>query len=128
MKKRSLPKFADEEAAEPSQAASEPITGFEDDFSPFVSSSPSRLEEDEAILFGDDTERDPTEQFSALFSSLSSFREQAQNMPDDERRKDFAAEMALRFAKQLDTMLGTEDDDLQEDTARLSIAGRADSA
>ena len=124
MKKRALPSFKDDEPETSTDTVSgKPgAIGFDDDFSPFVSSSSSRsVEEEEAVLSGEDNERDPTDQFSALFSSLSAFREQAQSMPDDEKRKDFAADVAMRFAKQLDALMGTDDDDLADDVSSLSL-------
>lgn len=124
MKKRPLPSFKDDEVQTSANATpgKQDVIGFDDDFSPFVSSASSRSVEEEAtILSGDDIERDPTDQFSALFSSLSAIRKQAQSMPDDDKRKDFAADVAMRFAKQLDALMGTEEDDLADDVSNLLL-------
>lgn len=95
--------------------------GFEDDFSPFISSASSRSAPEDYAVFADRAEKDPTEELSALFGSLSAFREQAQSMPDNDR-KDFAADVALRFARQLDALMGTSDDDVADDLADLSVS------
>lgn len=123
MKPKGLPQAT--QSAEDQSLARSTVSqhGFDNDFSPFVSSSSSRsLPEDEAIFELEDAERDPTSQFSALFSSLSALREQAQDILDDDSRKDFAADVALRFARQLDALMGTEADDLPEDVARLTVS------
>ena len=105
-------------ASIPSASGGAPL--FDDDFAPFVSapmassgtisacsSSPSVGPAD-SVLDQEDFD-DPTLQLSSMFTALSSYREQAMAMPDGEARKDFAAEVALRFARELDAMMGDDD-------------------
>lgn len=90
-------------------------TGFEDDFSPFVAAdSPvgihtitsfsDSLEEDNNVLGLGHDDQDPTAHLTSLFASLAGLREQAMAIQDDDERKDFAAKIALDFARQLDAL------------------------
>ena len=77
-------------------------TGFEDDFAPFVSADSFHAGLDDA-----ESHRDPEnaqEQMAALFAQLAYMRDQALSMPNDDRRRDFAADVAMRFAKHLDSI------------------------
>ena len=104
-----------------------PVTpDFDDNFAPFVSSTrlvshiestdpssfPSISGETPSFLDFDNEPSevdDPTLHLSSMFAALSGFRDQAMAMPEGERRKDFAAEIALRFARQLDAVMGDEE-------------------
>lgn len=89
-------------------------SGFEDDFTPFISSSSAETDLDDPDIPDEDDESDPTAHLTSMFASLVGMREQALAMPNDSRRKDFAAEAAMRFARQLDAMLGEESDDVPD--------------
>ena len=87
--------------------------GFEDDFAPFVSGDPGQLQKLEGSSVRDagegmgadwEDESDPTAGFSAIFAQLAGLRDQAAGIKDENARKDFAAEIALSFARQLDAM------------------------
>lgn len=62
--------------------------------------------EDAEEGFGGDWghESDPTAGFSAILAQLAGLREKAAEIEDETARKDFAAEIALSFARQLDAM------------------------
>lgn len=62
--------------------------------------------EDAEEAFGGDwsDESDPTAGFSAILAQLAGLREKAAGIKDESARKDFAAEIALSFARQLDAM------------------------
>lgn len=111
-------------AANPSASGpgDEAAPGFEDDFAPFVSASAPGGESaafslPSNLLSGDLDAQDPTDptaKLTSLFASLTGFREQAMSMPDA-KRKDFAAEVAMRFAKQLDELVDSGADELGDD-------------
>jgi hypothetical protein len=116
----------EEKVAEPSEQAkaSKAELAFDDDFAPFVSSSdasssshkdPQRPEDWEKELAlvddGDDGSTDPTARLANMFASLADLKDQAMSLPEGDRRKDFAAEIAMKFAKQLDSLIKDDDDE-----------------
>lgn len=105
--------------------------GFDDNFAPFVSaasrdatlsaalSSPSLDDtsvptfpsESDYTPFDDAGEEDPTAHLAEMFASFAGLREKALNMQDRNQKMDFAEDIAMKFAKQLDLLMG---DDLDE--------------
>ena len=77
-------------------------TGFEDDFAPFVSAD--SIHEGGHHAGSDVDAENAQEQMAALFAQLADMRDQALSMPNDDRRRDFAADVAMRFAKHLDSI------------------------
>lgn len=108
--------------------------GFDDNFAPFVSaasgnhtlaaalSSPS-LDDTSAPKFpsssdyppfADAGEEDPTAHLTDMFASFAGLREKALNMQDRNQRMNFAEEIAMKFAKQLDLLMGDELDTIPD--------------
>lgn len=139
------------EAAPRSRARkdSDASSGFDDDFAPFITAesknvvladaptSPSfndfrDLEEtafpgrqttlDDSVTGNKDDDEDPTAHLADMFASLLGLREKAMGIQDHDKRLDFAEDIALKFAKQLDLLLENEDkqDSLKESSPPLS--------
>lgn len=105
--------------------------GFEDNFAPFVSAAardtvlsaaPTSPSLDDTSVptfpstsdyppFEDTSEGDPTAHLADMFASFAGLRERAMNMQDRNQKMDYAEEIAMKFAKQLDLLMG---DDLGE--------------
>lgn len=62
-----------------------------------------------------DDEIDPTAGLAAIFARLAGLREQAAGIKDENARKEFAAEIALSFARQLDALASEDNMDAPED-------------
>jgi len=75
-----------------------------------VSASFGGSEEEDVIerYDGEEEEEDPAAHLSSMFAALAGLREQAMAMPDEDKRREFAAKVALDFAKQLDALAGGE--------------------
>lgn len=103
--------------------------GFDDNFAPFVSAAardtvlsaaPTSPSLDDTSLptfpsssdyppMDDNTgEEDPASHLADMFASFAGLREKAMNMQDRNQKMDFAEEIALKFAKQLDLLMGDE--------------------
>lgn len=122
--------------------------GFDDNFSPFISAAsrdatlaaalsspslddtsvptfPSSAASGDYQPFGDAREEDPTAHLADMFASFAGLRERALNMQDRHQKMDFAEEIAMKFAKQLDLLMGEELDEIPDvplpDIGTLSI-------
>lgn len=122
--------------------------GFDDNFSPFISAAsrdatlsaalsspslddtsvptfPSSAASEDYQPFDDAGEEDPTAHLADMFASFAGLRERALNMQDRTQKMDFAEEIAMRFAKQLDLLMGEELDEIPDvplpDIGTLSI-------
>lgn len=114
--------------------ASSASDDFEDNFAPFVSAaardtvlsaapmSPS-LDDTTAPTFPSSSdyppfdgpgEEDPTSHLADMFASFAGLRERAMDMQDRNQKMDFAEEIALRFAKQLDLLMGDAAEEIPE--------------
>lgn len=127
MKAKSTRRFVDDDelsgseqdttAAHPSNSVSPALEAFEDDFAPFVAFSNGKhggksgtrqfSGDDE---FDVDDEDESATQLATMFAQLAGLRDQAMAMPNDDKRKEFAAQVAIRFAKHLDGTLSDEDE------------------
>lgn len=109
--------------------ASSTSEGFDDNFAPFVSAaardtvlsaaptSPS-LDDTSLPTFPSSSdyppmddgsgEEDPASHLADMFASFAGLREKAMSMQDRNQKMDFAEEIALKFAKQLDLLMGDE--------------------